>query len=256
MRNSVLMTVYDREPLVLKNVLAAIRKNDLSDTEIIVVDDGSSIDYTDFRLAHFGWGRWLKVNTITDRPGTYNIDGYNNPAYAWNCAIDAATGDNLIFLSSDCIMQPDAIKKATRNTRNTLWMPRVVDMDTGHEWLGRQRVYPMGWMSCIHRKHVKPYDENYLKGIDFDDNDFIATLALSVGSITIDLSCMLFHQSHTRVAYSDNLEGHKINRSYIEKKWGGIPWANYEKDPISKRAGQTGSELRLSVKMKEQKVTA
>ena len=49
MKDTIILTVFNRPELMLLNTFMGIANNDLSDTEILVVDDGSTIDYTDFQ---------------------------------------------------------------------------------------------------------------------------------------------------------------------------------------------------------------
>ena len=87
-------------------------------------------------------GGGLVTDTANDRPGTYSIDGYNNPAYAWNVALDAARGDRIMMLASDCMLQPEVVQKARRCT-NRLWMCSVIDIDSYPMYfLGPKRIAP------------------------------------------------------------------------------------------------------------------
>ena len=105
-------------------------------------------------------------------------------------------------------------------------MPCVTDLDTNQEYLGNSRMAPFGWFYGVHRKHLEAvgWDEQYLKGIAFEDNDVMARLGIQVGRFVVDRSCRVWHQSHPPVAYSDKLAGWTINRDYTQEKWGFIPW--------------------------------
>ena len=236
MKDSVLMTLYNRPHLVLLNTLTALGKNDLSNTEIVIVDDGSTVDYSAIQEAYAALPlKWVRVDTVKDRPDTYNLDGYNNPSYAWNQALAAAEGENIHILSSDTLLPPHALASARKRMLNkVVYCGMVVDMDTANEYLGQQRVAPLGWFLSTTKTQLKKisdskgnaWDEAYLNGIAFEDNDFTARLALNVGRVIVDLSVCCWHQSHPQTAYSDDMKGWKANEAYTLQKWGGIPWSH------------------------------
>ena len=261
-RTSVLTTIYDRPYRVLRNTLHQLRRNDLTNTEIIVVDDGSTKDYGQIRdyLTQYEMPfKWITINRENYPFEPYSIDGLNNPAFAWNTALDAAQGEIIVCLASDCMIPPNALKHAKTPGRS-VWMSGVVDMDTGVEFLGRGRLAPYGWFMSWNREyHDIRWDLEFLRGIDYDDNDFTARLALSSKRIDIDLGITAFHQSHPKTAYSDGHRGHDINERYTWKKWGGVPWAGNEYDPLEIKQARENHLYVLHVERKPQakaKVTA
>jgi len=138
------------------------------------------------------------------------------------------------------------------NLEKVCWMPMVVDMDTATQFLGSDRLAPYGWLYGIHRKHMESiggWDEEYMKGLAFDDNDIMARLALEVGRFVIDGNCTVWHQSHPQVAYSDNMKGFNINKDYTLKKWGFIPWGKGCK--MRKTTTEVNNQLVLDVKSQE-----
>ena len=123
------------------------------------------------------------------------------------------------------MLPPHAIDRAfDLDLTSVAWMPCVIDQDSNTEYLGPNRLVPLGWFYGTHRKNFPGWDEEYLKGIAFEDNDVMARLALKVGRFVIDQSCVAWHQSHPQTAYSDELKGWTINRDYTVKKWGAVPW--------------------------------
>lgn len=239
MRASVITTVFNRPLCVLDNMLRSVCANDLTSTEIIIVDDGSTAQYGDLSMN----ATVHRIDTKADRPETYQIPGgYNNPTYAWNRALDAAQGDIIIVVGSDCILQPRTLK-AARQCGKALWMCGVVDLDSGMQYLGPQRIAPFGWVMAWNRSHLGDirWDESYLKGMAFDDNDMTARLALAAKQIHMDFSITAWHQSHPQTAYSDGLYGHGINERYTREKWGGIPWSGEKDDPLRVAMARQGN---------------
>ena len=253
--DSIITTLYNRPVLTLRNVFHALRRQNLKNTEIIVVDDGSTKDYSRIHSYIASYEipvNWIKINTVEDCPGTYNIDGYNNPSHAWNVGLEAARGDRITMLASDCIIPANAMDRA-RRCRKSIWMSCVVDMDSGMVYLGKARLAPYGWFMTWRRDVVGEIrqDETYLKGMGFDDNDFTARLALKTLSIAIDPAVTAFHQSHPAIAYSDGHLGHDINERHTWKKWGGIPWSGCETDPLEVTQSRQGDYLMLHVERRE-----
>lgn len=222
-RSSILMTVYNRPVKVLEDTLDSVVRSAFGVCdEIVVIDDGSTVDYGKFENEKIKWVR------IEKDPRAYSIDGTNNPARAWNHALEVATGDIIISMASDCIVPLRGVSAAVdAASKGQFWQCRVINSRNNEEFLGKDRLAPYGWFMAWDRtRHNLIWDENYMKGIAFEDNDMTARLAQAFGGVTIDLDVTVTHQSHPQVAYSDNLSGWHINQKYTMEKWGGIPWGD------------------------------
>lgn len=227
MRNSVLLTLFDRDEITLLNTLRALTKNTLEDTEILLADDGSSIDYSALEETFSPMPlRWLRHSTLEHRPETYNIEGHNNPAHVNNWLLDQVDSERVLFLSSDVILPPHALGRAFSWDPSAIWSAYTVDMDSGVMFCGSSRPYPMMWAVAMETKVARSvrFDERYCDGMAFEDNDFMGRAALEVGRIVLDGGVLDFHQSHENVAYSDDLVGFKRSERYTIEKWGGIPF--------------------------------
>ena len=238
MKDSFVMTVYDRPEVMLINTLSALARCNMADCEVVVVDDGSSVDYG--RL----WDMFkdvlsLKVVEHKSDASWYSIQGYNNPAAAFNAGLDAAEGEYLWLMSSDIIVQPPGVESMRRRNRDTAAVfCRVVNMDNGMEYLGPSRLFPMHWLVTSRRENMPRFDTEFMQGLAFEDNDFAGQLALKTGKLICDWDITAFHQSHPQTAYSDGLKGFNINKKYILSKWGGIPFDNTASDPIAKKVAE------------------
>jgi glycosyltransferase involved in cell wall biosynthesis len=229
------MTVFDRPFRTLRNTFAQLRRNNLAGTEIIVVDDGSTKTYDrikDYCTHHEMPVEWIRLEKDSYPPHTYRIGSYNNPTRAWNTALDAARGEVIVTLGSDIMLPISALKKAKLCGRG-MWHAAIIDIDTNQIYVGKGRYMPLGFAMAWNRSfNDQRWDEEYLKGMAFDDNDFSGRLALSAKTVTIDNTALSFHQSHFPTAYSDGHRGHDINERYTWKKWGGVPWDGTEYDPL------------------------
>jgi hypothetical protein len=232
-KDSIVMTVADREPAVLLSTLRWLGSADLTDTEIIIVDDCSAIPY-DFVTPML---EPLNGRLITLAPyECFNIDGYNNPAKAFNAGLAEAKGERLIILSSDVIVPSRAIESArTFDPTEIIYCPRVVDLATCAEYCGPTRLFPMPWFLACSTEHAKKcggWDEKYLEGMCFEDNDFVGRLALTTGKVLYDFDSVVWHQSHYQPAYVQDTEVVKANRrsrQYTMDKWLAIPFDNSDK---------------------------
>lgn len=236
-RDVVVLTVYNRPRRVLENTLRQLAKCEMADTLVLIVDDGSDAVYKEQYSAMLDSGvmagiefTWMQADTVKDIPGTYNIDGHNNPAYVNNLAIEAAGGcERLFFLSSDVLIPKQAMTAARDAVdRGVVFTPTVLDMDTSEAFTSPARVWPMMWFCAAPYEKVADcgaFDEEFLMGMAFEDNDFIGRLALACGKLESWGNVICIHQSHSQVAYSDKLEGFKRSEAYCTKKWeGAIPW--------------------------------
>ena len=252
--NSILMTVFNRPVRVLRNTFHALAQNDLTNCEVVIVDDGSTLDYSDLKTeyASFNWHRVESGNY----PGhTYRIphpDGgtINNPALAWNRAIfDWSNGKRLIFLSSDCMIPEFGIAEA-KKCRDYYWLASVMDQATNLMYVCEKKPIPLHFFSSCKKEHVEAiggFDEEYLRGMAFEDNDFGARLGLHCGQVLIDTSVLCIHQSHPPNAYSDGHLGLHRNEGHTVKKWGGIPWRDMDmRDPVSLDTCRDGQYLRVT----------
>ena len=102
MKASVCMATHDRPNLLAKTLESIYRQRVPFEFEVIVVDDGSTEDYSPLR-EQFPSVRWHRI----DRD-----PGYRGPAVARNIAYRAATGEIIIAQSDDVFHEsPDCIER-------------------------------------------------------------------------------------------------------------------------------------------------
>lgn len=232
MKESIIMTVSDREPDLLLNTLRWLRMSDMSDSEIVIADDRSRVDYE--WLRHANSDMPLKWVTLDDYECMKLNENFNNPAKAFNFALEHASGDNIAIVSSDVIVPPRVVQMARKHdTSTSAWCPMVIDLASGHEYCGPHRVFPAPWFLYAKRSDIVAcggWDENYLMGMCYEDNDFIGRLALQVGCFVFDWTCIVWHQSHYQPAYEIDHQWVKAandrNRQYTLDKWTGIPFGD------------------------------
>lgn len=248
MKYSVLMTVHDREPEVLLACLRGLRRSGLQDAEIVIVDDRSTTDAKGLVQSVQSQFATVKFIETGDYDG-YRIKGYGNPAYAFNRGLEVVAGETVLLMSSDVIVTPPAVKSMKRyHNQECIFTPKVYDMDKMSEYCGPGRVFPMPWFTaaptqaCI---DVGGWDEQYMGGLCWEDNDFIGRVALKLGLMRADWDSFVFHQSHYQPAYDwedpEVKEANNRNRDYTKQKWGGLPFdGEFTPFNVSRRPDPSG----------------
>lgn len=259
--HSVVMTVYNRPVEVILRTLRGLLECDMEGTQVVAVNDGSQLPYNSIRryvednFLHGIWydmpdyEAWRIEDSGLEVPATAETTllpvtpGSNNPARAFNQAVLLAEGEQLIVMSSDVLVPPRTMAAAKkRDFSEGVWTPYVEDtygtprdrygigLD-GREYCGPNRLFPMPWflgMSKSHLTEVGGWDEGYLKGLCYEDNDVVGRVALRTGRFIGDWSQKVYHQGHHQVAYMQDkpaiVSANLRNREYTMKKWGGIPF--------------------------------
>lgn len=99
---SIIVPVYNR-PQEVADLLASLAAQTDSDFELVLVEDGSSIDCR------------IEVETWQDRVHLkYFYKSNEGRSIARNYGIDRADGDFLVFVDSDCVLPPDYIATLKR----------------------------------------------------------------------------------------------------------------------------------------------
>ncbi len=213
------------------STLRSLHRCGLAEAELVIVDDRSGMDYSwirDYAKPRFDTVKWQPTGEYEG----FRADGYGNPARAFNVGLDICTGERLVVMSSDVIITPGAVKSMDRfHADDALYTPKVIDMDSGVEYCGSRRPFPMPWFLAMPTKvaqQVGGWDEAYLGGFCYEDNDFVARVARRLGVIRCDWEAIVYHQSHVQPAYdvkSDEILAANLrNRDICMKKWSGIPF--------------------------------
>ncbi len=232
-KTSVLMTVHDREPEVLLSTLRSLHRCGLAEAELVIVDDRSGMDYSwirEYAKPRFATVKWIPTGEYEG----FRVEGYGNPAHAFNVGLEICTGERLVVMSSDVVIAPKAVWSLDRFwTPEAMWTPRVIDLDSCYEYCGSKRPFPMPWFLAMPTKVAQAsggWDERFLGGFCYEDNDFVARMFKSLGVIRCDWDAFVYHQSHVQPAYDvkseDVASANLRNRDICMTKWSGIPFDN------------------------------
>ncbi len=230
-KGSVVMTVWNRDHDLLLAVFRQLRRSLPDDWEVVVVDDGSTADYSGVKQLTEQVGpkcRWIETGEYE----AFRIcGGFNNPARAFNVGVEAAEGETLLILSSDVLVKPKLFQRLAMAGGEGLYTPGVIDIDTGMQYCGPLRVFPMPWCLGTTKKAVTEaggWDEAYLQGLCYEDNDFVGRLALIQGRVLADWDTVVYHMSHEQPAYNlkdpDVMAANERNRRLTIAKWRGVPF--------------------------------
>ena len=182
------MTLHDREHELFANTIRSMYRSGMKDCEVVIVNDRSTYDYSGLKEGTeqmFDRVHWVDTG---DYEG-YRIDGNGNPAYAFNLGLASASRDNVVLMSSDVIVTKRAVDRMQKLTSlEHAWTPQVFDLELGfsQEYCGPKRFFPMPWFLAAPRQACLDcggWDERYLSGLCFEDNDFVGRLGLQVGTI-------------------------------------------------------------------------
>ena len=136
------------------------------------------------------------------------------------------------MLSSDVLVPPGVLAASRVCYReDAIYCPMTIDLASSMEYCGPHRVFPMPWFLYMPRRvavDAGGWDEAYLRGSCWEDNDFVGRIALEAGRILCDWGSICWHYSHEQPAYRNETAiqvSNNRNRVYTMDKWTGIPFS-------------------------------
>ena len=204
---SIVITAFNRNPQLFQT-LTSIRRQQVSDLDIVVVDDGDGAHgYPSARMICESFGvRHIPCR----RPPSAQ---FRNPALPNNMGIRAATSDIVILQNAECRHEdPETIAKLTAPVianPNLVVFARVLSMQEdgsqGMLYCGRENPRPYFFCGAIRREwlvRLRGFDEDFT-GAGFDDDDLGDRLGAS-GIEFVFSDVRVHHQWHTPAgAYAD-----------------------------------------------------
>lgn len=157
MRYSIIIPMYNAEDFII-NTLNSIMRNDLSKTEIIIVDDGSTDD-----------GATLAENHLKEAASCqYKIIRQDNGGVskARNTGISVASGDYIIFCDSDDEMEEGLIEELDETYIDSKAVYDVIAWPFFAEQKGDKKLRCMV-------SHGPVQDRGIVRSGDYSRNDFL-----------------------------------------------------------------------------------
>lgn len=227
------------------NTLYTVDKSKYQDKELIIVDDGSTVDNKlDDIVNQFNF----KIKLIRIEP---QAKFYVNPCVAYNIAFRFCTGDAIIIQNPECCYTSDIISQIPQllNNNNYLSFACYAESQTQnfhnidfkklsyneiykeaiiatndpppkfYMWYNHSKHRPCAYhfMSCITKENLVKlggFDEIYAMSSCYDDDDLvlrIKNMGLKI-NILDDLLCI--HQHHERHIRPS----HELNKSIFKKR--------------------------------------
>lgn len=196
-RPSVLIPTFNRWP-VLRLTLEALCRQSLKEFEVVVVDDGST-DGTYERLQAWSTERTLPFQLKLLRQQNAG------PAAARNRALEAATGDLVVFLGDDTIPEPDFLHAHLEAHRSQQEPCAVVGLTLWDET--RMRVTPF-----LH--YVNLWGDQFAYGF-FADGEEMTFTCLYTSNLSIPrvlLGDKPFNETFAAAAWEDVELGYRLCR--------------------------------------------
>jgi GT2 family glycosyltransferase len=230
MKISIVTAYYNRKQLFYQT-LKSIVKSKFSDFELIVVDDGSSLEHRlEEYLDEFSFLRLIRLEPENK--------WYANPCIPFNIGIRAAQGEIIVLQNPECLHVHDVLTYLSENVNDTNYisvstyalneeitnkLPNLISENnfidyfgllpqqaTGGSptlgWYNHSRFRPehLHFCSALTRKNIEElggFDERYAYGISYDDNEFIERIRRKGLKMIIADNVSVIHQWHVNVLY-------------------------------------------------------
>lgn len=214
MKISIVMAYFNRKEQ-LKNTINSIKKSEFKDFELIIVDDGSSLEHR------------AELVMENDPDINYNITyidpeqkWWSNPCIPFNIGFKKATGDVIILQNPECYHSGDILSYINDNISYTDYLTfscyslsreetidthmknsRCANFDGDSGWYNHPIYRPSGYHFCsaIYKTHLDElngFDERYAMGIGYDDNELLVRIHRKGLRISIIENPIVYHQWH------------------------------------------------------------
>ena len=265
MKLSVILTIHNRSPEVSQQVADSFKLPGNEFDELVVVLDrptdearqGAMKAYSPLKAKGAGkkhhsipsgWDRGpskpLEDSGVHFTTIGIGEPGWKGPAKAWNRGFQQATGDLLYCISSEVVQEEGNIDKARKaaesgnvifgSCHNSTREALVVGAEPGL-LVSSKMPRPLGFIVCMPAANVKTingFDEDFMKGFWFDDDDFFLRLWNSGVDFQFEDSIHGTHLDHTRPGLETQEGQAKIarNRELMTQKHGNYNvWPNLDR---------------------------
>ena len=234
MRISIVMSYFKRQEQ-LDATVRSIRKSEVKDYEIIIVDDASP------EPVHC-----KDATIITIKP---EDKWYTNPCVPFNTGIQQATGDIVILQNPECYHVGDILSFADKYVRKGTYISfacyalnrnesiylrrgmlpvledRMFYRLKEHGWYNHSKIRPVGYHFCsaVTREELNElggFDLGYARGVGYDDDDLVMRVKQKMRLVIVDEPYVL-HQYHNPVYYRlpGMMELHDKNKKLFHDTW-------------------------------------
>jgi len=235
---SIIMPYYNRFKH-LSNTLVSFKEHysDL-EYEVLIVEDFKnqmdSVEHINLHSLIEEYEDDCNIKVIS-----YDKNPCYNPAEMFNIGVEEAKYDRIVLTNPECFHESNILKGlesysmsdyivcACASVVKQNQVTSIKDFKSMfHMWYIHSQHYPrkLHFCSCISKDNYKAiggFDEEYLKGIAYEDDDF--ALKVEQGKINIVHAdeLIVLHQDHSRQYGNSNyMQLLNVNKAYFNKKWG------------------------------------
>lgn len=222
---SLLMPFHKRAQqlaVTLSSFLHLYRRNDY---EVLIGEDYKNMmDQIEHHALVRVLGNFSSVlNIQTIITGTANCW---NPSSAFNELASRAQGQFLIITNPECLHETDVLAG----------LDQAFEQDSDQYVVCACRIPTRQWYQhSVHRSvkvhfcsalskelynRIGGFDEEYAKGVCFEDDDFRNTIISNGVRIVERDDLVVMHQAHSKSKPSDYAKLHVVNKRYFDRKWG------------------------------------
>lgn len=240
---SLILTINNRPSEVSRKVAESLKLPGNQPDELIIVLDRPTEEAKEGALdAYMG----LSSSDVSGQSirfvDVHGDPGWKGPAKAWNAGFKAATSDLLYCISSETVQDEGNIEKAKvicedKNTvvfgacHNSVKTNLVVGAEPGL-LVSSKMTRPLGFIVCMPAwavREIKGYDEGFMSGFWYDDDDFFLRLWRTGVKFVFEDNIHGIHLDHERPGLEspEGQAGIKRNAAYMMEKHGTLhPWPN------------------------------
>jgi hypothetical protein len=268
MKLSVIQTINNRTEEVCKAVSDSFRLPGNQPDEMIIVMDRPAREIQ--AGAHRAYSKMPFPVIFTQVPHNPEIQfelpgggarpntdfSWKGPARAWNVGFQKATGDLFYCISSEVVQDEGNVLRAKAlglayegeaaifgACHNSTPENLVVGAEPGL-LVSSKMTRPLGFIACIPAikiREIEGFDEEFMKGFWYDDDDFYLRLWQSGVDFIFDDSIHGIHLDHPRPVLDTQkgMDGIATNRTYMQQKHNTInPWPTLPRSE-QRKEGQT-----------------
>lgn len=224
---SIVMAYYNRKPQFLRT-LESIKRSNIKDFELIIVDDASDIEHRleDTAAQH----PFIKLIRVEPKD-----KWYVNPCIPYNMGFAKATGDIIIIQNPECYHYDDILDFTSKNLEvndyfsfacyslsqkttatfsnlplNTISLiDKAITADGQDGWYNHSIFRPLGYHFCsaIYKSSLsdlRGFNPKYAYGIGYDDDELLHRIRMKKMNIKIIDNIKVLHQWHDSFNYKRN----------------------------------------------------
>jgi glycosyltransferase involved in cell wall biosynthesis len=216
MKYSILLPFYNRSKLLDKTLESYPRRDDI---EILIGIDNKCTDEEkkDCKdLVYYSNHHVIKCFDI-DNPGY-------NPTKIYNTLAKNANGTFYILTNPEIICKNNVIKGLDEefDKNSDVYVVCAVEYKSGwyqHSVHNNRKLHFLSAISAKNYHQIGGFDEEYSKGISYDDDDFIRTIEEANIEVVLRDDVTGIHQEHDRSYIENNLALVQKNKQYYISKW-------------------------------------